>query len=123
MPDAGHDTLFAKYVEDLEWAIGEAVAQRGDDLVRREELHGDDRARAQESLEAHGPLYADPYIIGAVREYWLECDALNRANAASAVEPHQLILDWLRRDRPDLASVIERFPYWPIGVDRNGRWV
>lgn len=118
-----YQELFAKYIEDLEWAVNEANALRAEDFANLHERFEGDRARAQEAFQAFGPLCADPYVIGAVREYWLACDRLNRTIPTSAVEPRVFVLDWLRSARPDLASVINEFPYWPIGQDAEGRWV
>jgi hypothetical protein len=118
-----HEELFSEYVNDLEWAVNEATVERNKDLARLEKRFGGDRARAMEAFSSHGPLCADPYVMGAVRQYWLACDELNRRAPANALEPEIFIREWLRPVRPDLSAVIEEYPYWPIGQDWEGRWV
>lgn len=123
MADESHRELFERYVADLEWAVSEANALRRQDFENLEARFRGDRARAQEAFEALGPLCADPYVIGAVRQYWLACDERNRAHPETAIEPQVFILEWLRPERPDLATVLEEYPYWPVGLDNNGRWI
>jgi hypothetical protein len=123
MDKNSHKSLLAEYIEALEWAVNEARTLREEDLARLiEDFHGDE-ARAREAFAGYGPLYTDPYIIGAVREYWLACDALNRAEPETAVAPHIFVLEWLREARADLAQIVAEYPYWPIGQDAKGGWL
>jgi hypothetical protein len=122
MADDDHRQLFGAYLKALEWAVNEARTLRQQDFERYVEDYGD-QARAEEAMAPFGPLCADPYIIGAVREYWLKCDRLNRKRPANALAPETFVLGWLRGVRDDLAAVIEEYPYWPVGQDATGRWI
>jgi hypothetical protein len=122
MANEDHRQLFDEYLQALEWAVNEARTLREEDFQRYVEDFGD-RARAEEAMEPLGPLCTDPYIIGAVRDYWLKCDDLNRKRSDTAVPPEVFVLGWLRGVRGDLAAVIEQYPYWPLGQDAAGRWI
>jgi hypothetical protein len=118
-----HQRLFSKYVKDLEWAVKEATTLRAEDFSRLKERFEGDVSRAAEAFEKRGPLYADPYIVGAVRQYWLKCQSLNTSDPQDAVDPETFIRTWLRQLRPDLADVVDQFPYWPMGKNAAGEWV
>jgi hypothetical protein len=115
--------LFTRYVARLEWAVNEALDLADAERRGLEEATDGDEARTTEELESGGPLAANPYILGAIREHWLECARLNGRAPGDAVEPADFIFNWLRRERPDLASILAELPYWPVGLDEQGRWV
>jgi hypothetical protein len=123
MTNTPHRDLFEKYVAALSWAVNEARTLREQDFANLREEYEGDRARANEAFEGYGELHADPYVIGAVREYWLACDSLNRAEHPNAVAPETFILAWLRDAQPDLADLVSGYPYWPIGQDDKGAWL
>jgi hypothetical protein len=74
-------------------------------------------------VSAGGGIAADPYVLGAIREYWLKCAALNDRDPSRAVDPREFILDWLRASHPELSAVVATLPYWPVGQDEKGRWM
>ena len=123
MPNTSHRDLFDKYVAALGWAVNEARTLREQDFANLLEEYDGDRARANEAFEEYGELHSDPYIIGAIREYWLACDSLNRGEPRNAVSPETFVLDWLRDSHPDLAELVSSYPYWPIGQDDKGAWL
>ena len=123
MAKTPHQALLSKYIKTLDWAVKEAVDLRADDFARFKNSFEGDVARAAEAFEKQGPLYADPYVVGAVREYWIKCDQLNRKDPANAIEPQEFVFHWLARERSDLSSVVARFPYWPVGLTSDGRWI
>jgi hypothetical protein len=115
--------LLTKYVKALDWAVREAKALRKQDFERLKEDLGGDTAKANAAFAEVGPLCVDPYVIGAVRKYWLACQTLNDSHPATAVTPATFIVDRLRGKRPDLAAVVAQFPYWPVGLTADGRWI
>jgi hypothetical protein len=118
-----HQSLLSKYIKDLDWAVKEASTLRAEDFARLKERLGGDVSTAAEAFEKRGPHYADPYIVGAVRQYWLKCQELNVREPQDAVDPETFIRTWLRQRRPDLADVVDQFPYWPMGKNAAGEWV
>jgi hypothetical protein len=60
-----------------------------------------------------------------VREYWLKCDDVNqKTRAEERVAPEDFLLRWLADNgRDELAEFLAGMPYWPIGMDEDGRWV
>ncbi|KIG12825.1 hypothetical protein DB30_00988 [Enhygromyxa salina] len=71
-----------------------------------------------------GPV-ADPHVIGVIRAYWLACEAINAKLPHSArVAPERMLLAWLVDGRHDSwVRLLTAMPYWPIGLDAEGRWV
>lgn len=118
-----YSDLFKKYVARLDWAVAQAVGNEDLERGRLVESFEGDQARVEEELADTGGIATDPYVLGAIREYWLACAALNERAPLKGVEPSAFILDRLKQVRPDLADVIARLPYWPIGQDEKGRWV
>lgn len=121
-----HRVLFSNYVSDLrplaraaldEWnAEVHAVATRTHDLKAATQQHW-------ETFPA-GPA-SRPEFVALIRRYWLACDALNR-ESGSAVAPEEFLLAWpleaSGRD-DDVVRIIACMPYWPIGMNEQGRWV
>jgi hypothetical protein len=118
-----HQVLLSEYVDALAWAVAEATSLRAEDFEELKSRFEGDVARAAEAFEKRGPLVADPYIVGAVREYWLKCQALNADDPSEAVDCETFVRSWLREQRPDLADVIAQFPYWPMGKTADGEWI
>ena len=125
MTDAiAHEELLRQYVRCLDWALAKAEEFAALERASLERQLGGDVARAEEVMQESQPLPAlNPYVLGAIREYWLACVRLNEQDSKHAVEPSEFVSTWLRRVRPDLAEAISQLPYWPIGQDEKGRWV
>ena len=71
-----------------------------------------------------GPV-VDPHVIGVIRAYWLACEAINATLPLCArVAPERMLLAWLVDGRHDSwVRLLTAMPYWPIGLDAEGRWV
>jgi hypothetical protein len=123
MASSQHIALFHRYIERLEWAVNEALEFAESERRQLDEAADGDEARTDEEMETQGPLASNPYVLGAIREHWLDCARLNVEHPDDTVEPVHLIYDWLRRDRPELASILAELPYWPVGWDDRGWWV
>jgi hypothetical protein len=123
---AGHQTVFRRYVDELEGASRTAHAW-WQGLIDVEEERADGRDEAlQNVLERHpGGAVSHKFVIAAVRRGWLACDVLNRTlPEADRVRPEDLALTWLgQRGHADLAEFLSRLAYWPIGLDDQSNWV
>ena len=121
-----HAKLFAEYVRDLGEAK-ETADQWWESLIVMEEAQTHDRARAIDNVKERRPVgqVAHPEVIAVIRTYWLRCDALNgNLDEPSRVPPEDLVLGWLLADgHADLAELVSKLPYWPIGLEADGRWV
>ena len=64
-------------------------------------------------------------VIGTIRRFWLECDALNKKiQRSERVPPEQFILEWLLDgEHDDLVSFLSKLTYLPIGLDQEGNWI
>jgi hypothetical protein len=107
----------AKAEAELCWQrlIDTELARSGDP----EEALAEVRARKPNGAVIHGA------VIHAVRSGWLGCDALNQSVAPpSRVEPFELVFDWLLDERhPELLEFLGGFPFLPIALDAQGRWI
>ena len=118
--------LFERYVEELEYAkkwaetwwasVEETEASRTIDAVVRKQVL---TTRLPIGAAAHGGH------IAVIRNFWLACCVLNDKNPLHEnVAPEQLLLAWLIQDgREELARFVAQLPYWPIGMDEEGKWV
>jgi hypothetical protein len=121
-----HHHLFDEYVAEL----GEAMeSARGwwAALVAVEQTRGATAEEAGDTArERHpGGPPSDKTVVAAVRKAWLACDALNAAADPSArVRPEELVMTWLQRERRlELAEFLSGLAYWPVGLDRQLKWV
>jgi hypothetical protein len=124
---AAHQDLFERYCEELRPA-----AQRATEAWLGE-LHGwasqgNTPEQAEEEMWATYPAgpAAQPFFVALVRRYWLACDTLNKTTSSErAVRPEQLMLDWLQSTPglEELVAVLACMPYWPMGIDAEGRWI
>lgn len=121
-----YHALFQSYIDDLEWAADIAV-EWWNNLVRvsmeRDTLTEMEAMRAQYRQRPAGPA-SRPEIVFVVREYWLKVIALNEANVGqTGVTPQSLLLAWLQDNgHLHLYDILTGMPYWPIGLDSQGRW-
>lgn len=125
---ARHAMLFAAYKSELHLA-----AERAEEIWDREIAErvaqgagANDAVREQWFEFPAGPA-ARPEIVAVVRRTWLACDALNRELPSSqAVAPEIFVLKWLVGDLSigdSAVRVLACVPYWPLGLDREGKWL
>jgi hypothetical protein len=71
-----------------------------------------------------GPV-VNPAVIHVIRSAWLDCQSINERSPAEArVAPEAFVLLWLQEaGRKDLADFVAGLPFWPLGLDDNGRWI
>jgi hypothetical protein len=70
-----------------------------------------------------GPASA-PEFVWFIRHFWLLCDKANRElPLEQRVAPQDLLLQWLvYAGNHDAVQLCTAMPYWPIGMDVQGRW-
>lgn len=121
-----HRALFERYVARLEWAHNAGMGWWAD-LIDAENERIGDRDQAIERVQERRPVgpVAHGIVIAVVRSFWLECARLNELlKPQERVAPEDLILGWLVKNRKeDLAKFLSDFPFWPMGMDFNGKWV
>jgi hypothetical protein len=120
-----HQQAYARYLERLEqvldvvehWWAGTLEQQLDQGVTRDKAL--------EQAYRAHfaGPAAA-PELVWVVRSFWLECVAINEETPESErVPPEVFLLHWLTQDqRTDAVEVLTGMPYWPIGLDADGRF-
>jgi hypothetical protein len=117
--------LFDRYVKDLEAAATVAI-DWWNAMVRlsmAKPLEEQEAIRA--NYEARPAAVASrPELVFVVRDYWLKTVALNEAGGTKpGVPPQCLLLGWLPEAGHDLLySILTSMPYWPVGIDADGRW-
>jgi hypothetical protein len=121
-----YQQLFDDYVLALGRAKSEAeLWWQG--LIDNELAQTSDRKEALANVRAHHPngAVAHGAVIHAFRSGWLACDALNQsASSLAQVEPFELSFDWLSDEgHPELLEFLGGFPFLPIALDAQGRWV
>jgi hypothetical protein len=121
-----HAALFGRYLKALRAAHESATGWWGA-ILEAEEERTQDEAVAAENVDERRPVgpVAHGEVIAAVRQFWLECAALNEKVApAERVPPEEFVLGWLiKREQNELAEFLSAFPFWPIGLDFEGHWV
>ena len=121
-----HRTLFEQYAKMLRShkAESENWIER---LTDAEERTTGDREQAIANVRERRPVgaVAHPKVTGVVRKFWLMCVSLNSEVAKSdQVAPEEFILLWLMyRGHEDLAEFLTAYPFWPLGLDEQNRWV
>lgn len=125
--DEAHRLAHAAYLRDLERALIEAERWWTRELLHRE-LRGSTREQALDDLyQRHraGPV-GHPRVLGVIQAYWALCHEINHAlvDRNRHVAPEQLVFGWLRDGRRESwVAVLSALPYWPVGLDADGRWV
>jgi hypothetical protein len=127
MSSPAHQELFERYLTDLRPAV-HLAAQTWLGELHGWASQGNTPKQAEEEMWSTYPAgpAAQPFFVALVRHYWLACDALNKTTPSKcAVRPEQFLLDWLRSapESEELVAVLACMPYWPMGVDAEGRWI
>lgn len=69
-----------------------------------------------------GPA-ADRDFVALVRRTWLAAAALGDTGPVR-IRPEVVLLRWLADGGDhDLVQLVTAMPYWPVGLDGDGRWV
>jgi hypothetical protein len=129
--DDAHRLAHAAWLRDLERALIEAERAWVRELSHRE-ARGRSREQALDDLHTKhraGPV-GHPRVLGVIQAYWALCHEINHAlvDAKRHVAPEQLLLGWLRdpsgdRRHESWLEILSALPYWPVGLDADGRWV
>jgi len=126
--DAGeaHRLAFEAYERDLELALATATAWWKAEIAKRRGLGLDADEAVAATWRAHpiGPS-CHVAISAVVRGYWALCHEINDAlvDGATRIGPELLLLAWLRDGRhPSWVEALSALPYWPVGLDAQGRW-
>jgi hypothetical protein len=122
-----HVNLFNEYRRNLKKSVNEAVYS-WIKLIRS--IQEDQHLSEKEAVNsAYNRALAGPagsrYIIWVLRKYWLECEALNQTLPREQwVPPEVFLLNWLLDGAyEEEVAVLSQLPFWPIGLDKDGRWV
>jgi hypothetical protein len=132
--DDTHRFAHAAWLRDLERALIEAERAWARELEHRE-ARGSTREQALDDLHAKhraGPV-GHPRVLGVIQAYWALCHEINHAlvDKKRHVAPESLLLGWLRdssgngsgdRRRNSWVEILSALPYWPVGLDADGRW-
>ena len=121
----GYRDLFDRYVTDLEAAATVAIDWWNGMVRRSMAALLEESAAIRANYEARPAAVASrPEVVFVVRDYWLETIALNESGSTRpGVAPQCLLLAWLAEAGHDLLhSILTSMPYWPLGIDAEGRW-
>jgi hypothetical protein len=117
--------LFEGYLDLIRLALSEAEPWWAGTIAAQRELGLDAEAAIAAAFEARmaGPA-SYPRVTWILRAFWLECAWRNDAGeAALRVRPETFLLQWLvESGESELVRLIACMPYWPIGLDENGKW-
>lgn len=147
-----YELLREQYVNELR-AVKGLVNDWWSTLVADTVAKSETLQEAEKTLRRRWPVGASahPRILGVVRKYFLACEELNqkvRASQASSPTPvvsFSLANDVSTHTEPeedlplspgvlvgeslftasseDLAKIVGRLSYWPVGLDEHGRFV
>ncbi|MFO7562021.1 MAG: hypothetical protein R6X02_05215 [Enhygromyxa sp.] len=130
-----HRLAHQAYLRDLEGALLEAERWWTEELGRREARGMSAEQAIDDAYAAHpvGPV-SHPRVLGIIQAYWALCEEINATlgTTEAQVAPEQLLLGWLGHRQGQLAGregprrsevdLLTAMPYWPIGLDAQGRW-
>jgi hypothetical protein len=122
---AAHRELFEEYADILAVVARTALDWWRETVIARQRAAGDaERGEREAWLSRPAGPASYPGFVAFIRDYWLECSALNeRSSESERVAPESFLVDWLRgTDRSLELGVVACMPYWPIGL-AGGRWV
>ncbi|RWD60247.1 MAG: hypothetical protein E5V89_17840 [Mesorhizobium sp.] len=117
--------LFKAYLADLEetFDVASEIWEAGLDELVDGGLTVNQAITAQLDDAAAGPAN-HPAVVWLVREYWLRCVAVGETlPAADRIAPEVFLLQWVADEgHKEYVELLTAMPYWPIGLDENGRW-
>lgn len=117
--------LHRLYLDDLLPAADQAVEWWSEIVEGHMEGDGSAREAAFRAYDGWpaGPA-ADETIVSVVRTYWLACvEQSVGLHPGEGMFPEDFLLATLDRHRHQRAIlVLTAMPYWPIGLDENGKW-
>jgi len=121
-----HRSAFTNYLEEMTEIYDLACKWWEGSLDGIMEEKGISRGRAVKiaiSQRMAGPA-ALPDLVWLLRTYWLKCVEINRGvSEALRVPPEVFLLKWLiDRGEAEWVKLLSCMPYWPIGLDENGKW-
>jgi hypothetical protein len=124
---AAHAELFERYCDELRPAVALA-SQTWLGELGGWASQGNSAEEAEKEMWTTYPAgpAAQPFFVALVRRYWLACDALNKSTSAErSVRPEQFLLGWLQSApaSDEMVAVLACMPYWPMGIDAEGRWI
>jgi hypothetical protein len=121
-----HRRLFTQYLAQLEKA---KIAGEGwyAGLIGSEEEITGDHDQAVANVRARRPVgpVCHPDVTGTIRSYWLKCVNLNsQVDDSQRVAPEEFLLGWLiGLGHDDLSEFVARYPFWPMGLNFEGKWI
>lgn len=120
-----YQRLFSDYRQDIRTAYDIAAPWWTATVDAQRKIEGDELAaiRASFTKRLAGPA-SHPKVVWIIRNYWLDCDDLNKEqDRPRIVYPEVFLLQWLiDAGETELVRLIACMPYWPIGLDENGNW-
>ncbi|MEM6676349.1 MAG: hypothetical protein AAF675_00600 [Pseudomonadota bacterium] len=122
---AEHQSRFRRYGMALAEAAATAIPWWETIIASWIEETGDEETGIFEAFNRRAAgAAAHPRVVHAVREGWLSCTALNAAlPAPERVAPQVFLLGWMgEAGEEELVRLLACQPYWPIGLDADGRW-
>jgi hypothetical protein len=122
----GHRILFERYVYDLRRAIQGANLWWDAMIETQLPRSGGDRIRAAREVARRNPVgpVADRGVIAVLRQYWLECVALNAQHPDEQLAPEEFVLGSLCGSSFEAsARFLSQLPYWPLGLSADGCWI
>ena len=120
-----HQELFCRYLAELLPCVVRALQWWGESMSWHLSQTGDSTLARTMLLEKHpaGPA-SDGIFIATIRKYWLACDELNASRPPREwVDPPRFLLKWaMQADQKLAVQVLASQPYWPVCMQRDGRW-
>jgi hypothetical protein len=123
---AEHRSLFNTYVRELREAKKNAESW-WQGLIDSEESRIGNRHEAETNVRLRRPAgyVVHPGVIDTIRRFWLGCLRTNDTlPTQDRVAPETFVLRWLEQEgEHDLADFVSALPYWPMGMDEQGKWI
>lgn len=119
----GYKDLYRKYIKDLNYAVGEAESWWRTVVDREVERNGSFKKgiEAAYTVRPAGPSSNDQ-IVSTIRDYWLAvCRIGEQLEQKKRVPPEDFLLRWPDKER-NAVAMLTGMPYWPIGLDAEGKW-
>lgn len=122
---AAHRAAYADYLAETPGLLA-AAEEWWEGLVAAQGSLGKGRAQAVEAAyekRVAGPASL-PEFVWFIRAAWLRFDRVNLAlPEADRVPPACCLLGWPHEEgREEWVRLVTCMPYWPLGLDAEGRW-